>query len=217
VCTKLGIYGLITFWSDDNIYFVLQWVSDCCLTWTQQFSAMSWREQVNFQWDDDVFWTHYPDSEPKSRCYFSVMMRVYRKSKKYQLHRLWFDPIEARTHDLPHSRRSNPRSTTLEAIQPTIYHTRGDHAHHNTTDARINIHIVLPHRYKTADTIDMSLYLSWFWAKTVFVLTPEGCVLCTGATHTKCSLGSGLENCHTRGQHANYYTTEALLILNNVR
>ena len=112
---------------------------------------------------------------------------------------------------------SNPRSTTLEAIEPTIYHTRGDHAHHNTTDARINIHIVLPHRYKTADTIDMSLYLSWFWAKTVFVLTPEGCVLCTGATHTKCSLGSGLENCHTRGQHANYYTTEALLILNNVR
>jgi hypothetical protein len=28
-----------------------QWVSDCCLT--QQFSAISWQEQVNFQWDDD--------------------------------------------------------------------------------------------------------------------------------------------------------------------
>ena len=29
-----------------------EWVSDCCLTPTQQFSAISWRE-VNFQWDDD--------------------------------------------------------------------------------------------------------------------------------------------------------------------
>ena len=28
-----------------------QWVSDCCLT--QQFSAISWPEQANFQWDDD--------------------------------------------------------------------------------------------------------------------------------------------------------------------
>ena len=152
MCTKLGIYGLITFWSDDNIYFVLQWVSDCCLTWTQQFSAMSWREQVNFQWDDDVFWTHYPDSEPKSRCYFSVMMRVYRKSKKYQLHRLWFDPIEARTHDLPHSRRSNPRSTTLEAIQPTIYHTRGDPTHDLPHSRRSNP------RSTTLEAIEPTIY-----------------------------------------------------------
>jgi len=29
-------------------------VSDCCLTPTLQFfAAISWREQVNFQWDDD--------------------------------------------------------------------------------------------------------------------------------------------------------------------
>jgi hypothetical protein len=28
--------------------------SDCCLTPTPQFfSYMTWREQVNFQWDDD--------------------------------------------------------------------------------------------------------------------------------------------------------------------
>jgi hypothetical protein len=27
-----------------------EWVSDCCLT-----SAISWREQVNFQWDDVCF------------------------------------------------------------------------------------------------------------------------------------------------------------------
>jgi len=28
-------------------------VSDCCLTPIHQFSAISWREQVNFQWNDD--------------------------------------------------------------------------------------------------------------------------------------------------------------------
>jgi hypothetical protein len=34
--------------------WVSEWVSDCCLTPTQQnFSAISWREQVNFQCDDD--------------------------------------------------------------------------------------------------------------------------------------------------------------------
>ena len=30
----------------------MEWASDCCLT-IQQFPAISWREQVNFQWDDD--------------------------------------------------------------------------------------------------------------------------------------------------------------------
>ena len=28
-------------------------MSDWCLTPTQKFSALSWWEQVNFQWDDD--------------------------------------------------------------------------------------------------------------------------------------------------------------------
>jgi hypothetical protein len=28
-------------------------MNDCCLTSNQQFSAISWREQVNFKWDDD--------------------------------------------------------------------------------------------------------------------------------------------------------------------
>ena len=30
-----------------------EWVGDFCLIPAQQFSAISWREQVNFQWDDD--------------------------------------------------------------------------------------------------------------------------------------------------------------------
>jgi hypothetical protein len=35
-----------------DVFFIL-WGSDCCLMPTQQFSAISWQEQVNFQWDDD--------------------------------------------------------------------------------------------------------------------------------------------------------------------
>jgi hypothetical protein len=35
------------------IQWVSEWVSDCCLTPIHQFSAISWREQVNFQWHDD--------------------------------------------------------------------------------------------------------------------------------------------------------------------
>ena len=29
------------------------WVIDCCLTPLSSFPAISWPEQVNFQWDDD--------------------------------------------------------------------------------------------------------------------------------------------------------------------
>jgi hypothetical protein len=31
------------------LLYICPWVSDCCLTPTQQFSAISWREQVNFE------------------------------------------------------------------------------------------------------------------------------------------------------------------------
>jgi hypothetical protein len=30
-----------------------EWVIDCCLTPTQQLFSLPWREQVNFQWNDD--------------------------------------------------------------------------------------------------------------------------------------------------------------------
>ena len=33
--------------------WVSEWVSDCCLRQFSNFSTISWREQVNFQWDDD--------------------------------------------------------------------------------------------------------------------------------------------------------------------
>ena len=35
----------------------IEWVSDCCLAPSEQFSATdtSWQEQVTIQWDDDVW------------------------------------------------------------------------------------------------------------------------------------------------------------------
>jgi len=38
-------------WSSLNEH--MRWVSDCCLTLIQQFFSYIWREQVNYQWDDD--------------------------------------------------------------------------------------------------------------------------------------------------------------------
>jgi uncharacterized protein YcaQ len=34
-------------------YIQDEWVSDCCLMPNEQFSAISWREQVTFWWDDN--------------------------------------------------------------------------------------------------------------------------------------------------------------------
>jgi hypothetical protein len=46
---------MFNIFSDNVLYclYITFQVSDCCLTPTQQFLGISWREQVNFQWDDD--------------------------------------------------------------------------------------------------------------------------------------------------------------------
>ena len=92
-----------------------QWrIIPCYIEWViivlcqfSNFSAISWREQVNFQWDDDevclvldqhveldVFsdsslkqisrstQTHYPDSEPTSLCSVSLMLHAQCRSKQ---------------------------------------------------------------------------------------------------------------------------------------
>jgi hypothetical protein len=82
-----------------QIFILSEWVSDCCLMPIQQFFNISWREQVNFQWDDDEVrfaldqqaeldsasslkqqsadrptQRNYADSEPTSLCSFSLML-----------------------------------------------------------------------------------------------------------------------------------------------
>jgi hypothetical protein len=44
---------LLLLLSSIKIDFKIGWASDCCVTPIQQFLAISWREQVNCQWDDD--------------------------------------------------------------------------------------------------------------------------------------------------------------------
>ena len=39
-------------------------------------------------------------------CFFSIVLHAMRRSNKYQLYILWFDPIVTRTHGLPHSRQA---------------------------------------------------------------------------------------------------------------
>ena len=99
------------------------WLSDCCLTSTQQLEALSWREQVTFQWDDNevrfVLYQHWNNSPRIDMSPHWVALSCFRanqyllflliavclaRSNKYQFHSLWFDPIGPRTHDLPHSR-----------------------------------------------------------------------------------------------------------------
>jgi hypothetical protein len=48
--------------------------------------------------------------KPISLCSFFLMLRPWRRSKKYQFHSLWLDLIGVQTHD----------STALEAITLTI-------------------------------------------------------------------------------------------------
>jgi len=47
---------------------MIEWVSDCCLTPT--FSAISWREQVNFQWDDGEI--HFVLDQPAELDFYSA-------------------------------------------------------------------------------------------------------------------------------------------------
>jgi hypothetical protein len=50
---KFEMKGKFSIQTDVWQYNRVSEVSDCCLAPTQQFSAISWREQVNLQWNDD--------------------------------------------------------------------------------------------------------------------------------------------------------------------
>ena len=85
--------------------------------------------------------THYSDSEPTSLCSFSLMPHAQRRSIKYQFHSLWFDPT---------------------GIEPTIQHTRGEHANHYTNDAvsEVNKCGIPVHRCQTSHTLSWTRFLS---------------------------------------------------------
>jgi hypothetical protein len=121
---KISRHQLSILWSQIFAYWLRQ---------LSNFTVVWYREQVNFQWDDDEirFVPNQHTSSLKQQsadrpvtafgCIgqtvflsFSIMLRAERKSNKYQSYTLWFNPMGACT---------------------SIYHTRGEHSHHSTTDA----------------------------------------------------------------------------------
>ena len=121
-----------------------EWVSDCRITPIQQFSAISWGEQVNFQWDDDevrfVLDQHaeldfYNASSlkqksagrhvaplghiipiPSQPVYVLFLLNAACLAEKQQIPILVF-------------------ALTRPGFETTIYRTRGEHANHYATDA----------------------------------------------------------------------------------
>jgi hypothetical protein len=98
-----------------------EWVSDCCLMPSQQFSAISWREQVNYQWDDDE------------------VRFVLNQHADMSLHSdtlFWFRANQSLLFLLnAYSREATNTNfivfgLTRPGLEPTIYHTRGEHANH---------------------------------------------------------------------------------------
>jgi hypothetical protein len=98
------------------LYIVLHWgselVSGCCLKPTQHFSAISWREQVNFQWNDDEF-RFVLDQHAELDIHSASSLKQHSAGRHVVPlgHIILIlipdslnDPIGARTHGLPHSR-----------------------------------------------------------------------------------------------------------------
>jgi len=72
-------------------------VSEFCLTPFINFSAISRREQVNVQRNDNEV-RFVLDQHPE--------LDVYSSSYKYQLYSIWFYPTGTWNDNLPHSRRA---------------------------------------------------------------------------------------------------------------
>ena len=102
-------------------------MSDCCLVSTQEFSALSWREQVNYQLDDDE--VRFVLDQPTELDFYSASSLKQQSVDRHMVppgHIILISrqPVFARsplccmlsgeatninfspTHDLPHSRRA---------------------------------------------------------------------------------------------------------------
>ena len=89
--------------------------------------------------------THYPDYEPTTLCSNSLMLRTYRRSSRYKLYSLWFYLTTwPRLEPTIYHTRGNHANhyTTWPRVEPTIYHTRGNHTNHYKTDV-VTLHRVM--------------------------------------------------------------------------
>ena len=108
-------------------------MSDRCLAPTKQFSDISWQEQVNFQWDDEL------------DCYSASSLEQQFADR--HVAPLWYvivipsQPVITLTnlYCVLSGEATNTNfmifGLTRPGIEPTIYHIRDEHANHYTTNA----------------------------------------------------------------------------------
>jgi hypothetical protein len=108
-------------------------VSDRCLTPTQQFSDISWQEQVNFQWDDELD--------------FDSANSLKQQSADVHVAPLWYvivipsQPVITLTnlYCVLSGEATNTNfiifGLTRPGIEPTIYRIRDEHANDYTINA----------------------------------------------------------------------------------
>ena len=117
-CKSIVAFSCLPFYQFLKLW--VEWLTDCCSMSTQQFSAISWREQVNFQWDNDEVCFILDNSPRMDMLPHSNALSWFRANqsllflhnaaclteKQNQFHSLWLDPIRAWIHDIPNSRRA---------------------------------------------------------------------------------------------------------------
>ena len=115
-----------------------RWVSDCCLTQTQQ---SSWREQVNFQWNNDQ--VHFVQDQ---HDFYSASLLKQHSADRHvtplgHIILIPSQPVFALSSECCMLTREETNTNfivfglTQSGLEPTIYRTRFEHANHYTTDA----------------------------------------------------------------------------------
>ena len=107
-----------------------EWVSDCCLTPTQQFFSYRWRERVNFQLDDDEV-RFVLDQHAYFDFYSASSLQQLSTDKQVAtLSHIILIPSLCSFSLMLLSREATNTNfivfgLTRSGLKPTIYHTRG--------------------------------------------------------------------------------------------
>ena len=123
------LHQIILFWHITTVQMSSsEWVSDCFLRQLSNFSAISWREQVNFQWDDDEI-CFVLDQRAELDFYSASSL----KQQSAGRHVAPFGHI-IQIPSQPEATNTNfiVFGLTRPGLEPTIDHTRGEHANHYT-------------------------------------------------------------------------------------
>ena len=133
----------------------MEWVSDCCLTPISIFSAITWKEQVIFQWDDNdvsfvvdqhVQLDFYSASSLEQQSvdtqthYQSVDTQTHYQSVDTQTH---YQSVDTHTHyqsvDTQTHYQSVDTQTHYQSVDTQTHYQSVDTQTHYTTDAVLKI------------------------------------------------------------------------------